>query len=547
MTTTHKQIRRFALILLNILFVSLFLFRSDALAQCGPMDVVFVVDDTGSMGGALNSIKSDLTSILNNIETASKNDYRLALVTFKNDVTIRENFSDNNRASIAAKILALTADGGGAIPEASDEALNTVVNALSANGRNQNIDFTPNFRPRTFKLIILITDAVPGGFDDKYTPGIDDKHAHDVAVQAAANGIKISAIYVPTFASDTALIKPIMQDYANTTAGFYIETAQDGSGTAAAIKSVIAGCGSTATVPVSVPTFPTDDKAGSVLFYNIYTSDSAAPQLENTLISITNTDENKAVTVRVFFVDGETGNVADSFFCILPTRHINLYAADYDPGIKGYAIAVAVDNTGCPINFNRLIGGEVVKFKSGHQAALNAISFAAVAQTPVVCDPLDYSATMYFDGISYDFSPRVLSVDNIPSSLDGNQTMLVVNRFGGDLTKTAPIGIIGNMSAVLFNDVEKPINVLLAGGTSQQRNILRDGYPRSLPAFTKIIASGHTGWLRFISADGNSVVGAALSLNSKTNQNGGHNLRQLAMMDRGSFLISITPPGFTCQ
>src|SRR4029453_3042866 len=36
-----------------------------AQAACGPMDVVFVVDDTGSMGPAINNVKAGLQPIIN--------------------------------------------------------------------------------------------------------------------------------------------------------------------------------------------------------------------------------------------------------------------------------------------------------------------------------------------------------------------------------------------------------------------------------------------------------------------------------------------------
>ena len=39
--------------------------------ECGPMDVVFVVDVTGSMGSSLNAFKSAFPSIVSQISTSS--------------------------------------------------------------------------------------------------------------------------------------------------------------------------------------------------------------------------------------------------------------------------------------------------------------------------------------------------------------------------------------------------------------------------------------------------------------------------------------------
>ena len=46
------------------------------------MDVIFCIDYTGSMGGAIDAIKTDVTNIVNTIITESNTDYRLGLVIF---------------------------------------------------------------------------------------------------------------------------------------------------------------------------------------------------------------------------------------------------------------------------------------------------------------------------------------------------------------------------------------------------------------------------------------------------------------------------------
>src|SRR5205085_10089039 len=48
-----------------------------------------------------------------------------------------------------------------------------------------------------------------------------------------------------------------------------------------------------------------DQKAGSVLVYNIYTS-ASDPTRQNTRISVTNSDTARAIAVHLFFVDGST-------------------------------------------------------------------------------------------------------------------------------------------------------------------------------------------------------------------------------------------------
>ncbi|MGH9850677.1 MAG: carboxypeptidase regulatory-like domain-containing protein, partial [Blastocatellia bacterium] len=130
---------------------------------------------------------------------------------------------------------------------------------------------------------------------------------------------------------------------------------------------------------------PSDQKPGSVLFYNIYSSSSANPNRENTRISMTNVDPSRAAFVHIFFVDGATCSVADAFICLTANQTVSFLASDLDPGTTGYIVAVAVDRNGCPINFNYLIGDEYVKFESGHQANLGAESIPAVAGGFTAC------------------------------------------------------------------------------------------------------------------------------------------------------------------
>jgi hypothetical protein len=131
----------------------------------------------------------------------------------------------------------------------------------------------------------------------------------------------------------------------------------------------------------------------------------------------------QAVAVHLFFVDGGTCSPADAFVCLTPNQTLSFTAGDFDPGTTGYIIAIASDlTTGCAINFNALIGDEFVKLSSGHTANLAAESFAAIAVP--VCNPGDSTMTLSFDGSSYNQVPKVLAIDNFPSRLDGNDTLL---------------------------------------------------------------------------------------------------------------------------
>jgi hypothetical protein len=231
-------------------------FSSVAWAQaapfCGPMDVVFVVDDTGSMDGAISNVKLGISSIADDVVAASGGDYQMAVVSFSDAVETDEDLAPGNEVAVKLAINALFASGGLGAPEASDAALDTVVNGTSAGSDagpcNQPFN-SAGFRPGAVKIAVMLTDNLPGGCNDAFTV-VDDVNAARVANDAAAAGILISAIYNEDSPSATTV--GIMTNYAATTGGVFVNTPSNGDGTAAAIEEIIAACGSSAnTCPLS--------------------------------------------------------------------------------------------------------------------------------------------------------------------------------------------------------------------------------------------------------------------------------------------------------
>ncbi|MFD1148562.1 vWA domain-containing protein [Saccharothrix hoggarensis] len=213
-----------------------------AASRCGPLDVTFVLDDTGSMGGAITNLKAGINSIVNDVVTASGGDYQLGLVTFKDNVSVHSDLAPGNAAAVTNHVTnTLAAGAGSGEPEASDEALNTVINNLAAAGRPQNVDFDGVWRSNAMKFVVLVTDARPGGFDDVHAAA-DVANASARANDAVARGIKVSSVYVPTSAAFSGTITPIMQNYATTTGGAFVQASANGTGTATAIQQFLADC-----------------------------------------------------------------------------------------------------------------------------------------------------------------------------------------------------------------------------------------------------------------------------------------------------------------
>jgi len=316
--------------------------------------------------------------------------------------------------------------------------------------------------------------------------------------------------------------------------------------------------------------FPTtsevsDQKAGAVLFYNVYSSSAVNANAENTRINLTNTSSTSSAFVHLFFVDGNSCSPADAFVCLTPNQTTSFLTSDVDPGTMGYLIAVATNPlTGCPTDFNFLIGDEFVKFATGHQANLGAEAFAAVVLStsgPGTCDATATSATLFFDAsaagmpISLNRVPRVLAVDSIPSPADGASTLVIINRFGGNLLTGA--ATIGSIFGILYDEAEKGFSFTFFSAACQIKFLLSDNFPRTTPRFSRVIPAGNFGWMKFWTDDSTrGILGAVLYRNGAAATspgafNGGHNLHKLTLNNFGtgttaapSITIPIFPP--TC-
>jgi len=291
-----------------------------------------------------------------------------------------------------------------------------------------------------------------------------------------------------------------------------------------------------------------DQKPGSILVFPFYSSISLKPTRENARISITNTEPTRRITVHLFFIQEDSAAVADAFVCLTPNQTTSFLTSDFDPDISGYLVAIAVDErTGCPISFNFLIGDEYVKLDSGFAANLAAETFAALAGAPPACNENSVTAEVKFNGVSYNAAPRALAADNIPSAVDGNSTLLVVDRIGGNLA--TGVSTVGQLFGLLFDDMEHGYSFERSTTRRQFRAVLSNSdFPRTAPRLTTVIPAGRTGWMKFWRDDDGGMVGAVIIFNPNTATssaafNQGHNLHKLTLTTASSFIVPIFPPG----
>jgi hypothetical protein len=288
-------------------------------------------------------------------------------------------------------------------------------------------------------------------------------------------------------------------------------------------------------------------KAGSLLVYNLFSSSGSAPNTQNTRLSMTNTHATQPVAVHLFLVDGSSCSVADAFICLSQNQTASFLAADFDPGTTGYIVAIASDPvTGCPINFNYLIGDEFIKLASGHAANLPAESIAAIPGALPTCNDNSVTAQLNFNGVSYNRLPRVLADSNIPSRQDGNDTLLVINRIGGNLATGA--ATLGTLFGLLYDDAEAGFSFSLAGGCQLRGSFGATGFPRTVPPVNTIIPAGRTGWLKiYHQTEDIALLGAAINFNANAGTqsgafNQGHNLHKLTLSSAATLTIPVFPP-----
>jgi hypothetical protein len=298
-------------------------------------------------------------------------------------------------------------------------------------------------------------------------------------------------------------------------------------------------------VPFPATSEVSDQKAGSVLIYNYYTSGAASGNAQNTRINITNTNPTQAIAVHLFFVS-ETCTIADAFICLTKNQTASFLASDIDPGISGFVVAVASDDlTGCPINFNFLIGDEYVKLASGHSANLGAEAFSAIAATPAVCDGASVTAELVFNGVLYNRVPRVLAASNIPARADGNDTLIILNRIGGNLA--IGTSTVANIFGIFYDDAENALSFTFNANVCQFRSSLSNNFPRLTPRFETFIPAGRSGWAKFYSfTDTVGLLGAQINFNPNAATaanafNGGHNLHKLTLTAAVTLTIPIFP------
>ncbi|MGR9085676.1 MAG: vWA domain-containing protein [Gammaproteobacteria bacterium] len=181
------------------------------------IEVVFVLDTTGSMGGLIAAAKEKIWSIASTMASAQASpDIKMGLVAYRDrgDAYITQTIPlSSDLDSMYAKLMDFQADGGGDGPESVNQALYEAVNSIA---------WSPS--PNTYKVIFLVGDAPPHmDYQD------DVKYPVTVAL-ARQKGIVVNAIQCGQDSSATADWRQV----AGLGHGSYFQVEQSGNAVAIA-------------------------------------------------------------------------------------------------------------------------------------------------------------------------------------------------------------------------------------------------------------------------------------------------------------------------
>jgi len=177
------------------------------------LDLLFMLDTTGSMGDELTKVQSTIDSIAQRIDAFTpRPSIRYGLVAYRDEgdayVTRPFPFTDD-LATFRGRLNELSADGGGDTPEAVDEALYESV--VRADWRDE----------PAVRLVFLVADAAP------HVPGRGQFSYLDGAREAVSKGVKIYPIAASNTDPDAEYV--FRQLAQQTMGGFVFLTYQPGA------------------------------------------------------------------------------------------------------------------------------------------------------------------------------------------------------------------------------------------------------------------------------------------------------------------------------
>ena len=175
------------------------------------IEVCFVLDTTGSMGGLIEGAKQKIWAIANEILASEPTpNLRIGLIGYRDRkeayVTQVHDLSDDID-DIYAKLMKFQAQGGGDTPESVNQALHEAVTKIKWNKSK-----------KVLKLVFLVGDAPP------HMDYQDDVKYPEICKMAAKKNLILNTVQCGSMASTT----PVWKEIAKLAEGDYVAIAQSG-------------------------------------------------------------------------------------------------------------------------------------------------------------------------------------------------------------------------------------------------------------------------------------------------------------------------------
>jgi hypothetical protein len=171
----------------------------------GVVDLVFVIDATGSMATCIDALKTNIEMFINHLQATDANnscivkDWRGKVIGYRDFVVDKEPFIDNpfvrDAAILKRQLAALKADGGGDEPESLLDAIYRVANMGSTAKGEQDDPNKWRYRSDAARVVIIFTDA-------PYHPSMSLPEAKGGNLQDVINTCHENRIILSIFAPD---------------------------------------------------------------------------------------------------------------------------------------------------------------------------------------------------------------------------------------------------------------------------------------------------------------------------------------------------------
>eukprot|EP00568_Trieres_chinensis_P006190 CAMPEP_0183307332 /NCGR_PEP_ID=MMETSP0160_2-20130417/17265_1 /TAXON_ID=2839 ORGANISM="Odontella Sinensis, Strain Grunow 1884" /NCGR_SAMPLE_ID=MMETSP0160_2 /ASSEMBLY_ACC=CAM_ASM_000250 /LENGTH=369 /DNA_ID=CAMNT_0025470895 /DNA_START=46 /DNA_END=1155 /DNA_ORIENTATION=+ len=188
-----------------------------AVGGASELDLVFVIDNTGSMSSWINNVQENVQKIIHEIVVSESCDVRLGLVSYRDHppqdhsfVTQKHDFT-SNISEMQNWVDKMRAQGGGDMPEAVADGLYDALHL--------------SYRPNSTKVVVVVADAPPHGLgccSDGFPCGCPSGHDPlNIVREMGEKGITIYAVICGNFEGQA-----FFQGISQMTGGQYVPLTQ---------------------------------------------------------------------------------------------------------------------------------------------------------------------------------------------------------------------------------------------------------------------------------------------------------------------------------